>query len=283
MKKKLSALLLSLSVLSNLFCFPVRAELSGDLNSDGILNTEDVLLLRNYLHGKSSFTENQFDTADINHDNAVNIFDYCLLKQKILYPPENVMLAVPEFNQHPDWPTGCESAALYMLLHYYDVNVSMEQIVDVLPKGPLPYQVNGTLYGANPEREFVGNPKDSNSYGVFNRPMASTAVAFRSGVHTKTGASLSEVISLLNQGTPVMVWYASNPEKGITYRRSWYDYETGVLIQWPSGEHAVVVCGHDADTLTYRDPNTGSSRTMQQSVFQNIFDEMGGRILYFDN
>ncbi|MBR1529408.1 MAG: C39 family peptidase [Oscillospiraceae bacterium] len=268
-----------------LLCSPLhaQAELLGDLNSDGELHTEDVLLLKDYLHGKINFNYQQYQTADLNHDHTVNIFDLCLLKQKMIYPPEEVILDVPEFNQHPDWPTGCESAALYMLLHYYDVNVSMEQIVEVLPKGPLPYTVNGKLYGANPEREFVGHPSDSNSYGVFNRPIASTAVAFRSGVNTKKGASLKEVILLLNQGTPVMVWYASNPEKGITYRRSWYDYETGEFIQWPSGEHAVVVCGHDADTLTYRDPNTGSSQTMKQSVFQTIFDEMGGRILYFDD
>jgi len=280
-KNKLLAFLTALMLLCN--PLPVHAGLLGDLNSDGELSTEDILILENYLHKKINLNYQQYQTADMNHDDNINIFDLCLLKQKILYPPEEIMLAVPEFNQHPDWPTGCESAALYMLLHYYDVNAGMEQIVDVLPKGPLPYTVSGKLYGANPEREFVGNPKDSNSYGVFNRPMASTAVAFRSGVNTKKGASLKEVISLLNQKTPVMVWYASNPEKGITYKRSWYDYETGELIQWPSGEHAVVICGHDADTLTYRDPNTGSSRTMKQSVFQTIFDEMGGRILYFDD
>ena len=280
-KSRLSAVMLAVSLL----CAPMqaKAELWGDVNSDGLVNAEDIALMQNYLHGKSQFTEAQFRTADLNHDDAVNIFDFCLLKQKVIRTPEEVSLSVMTFSQHPDYPTGCESASLCMLLHYYDVNVAMEQIVDVLPKGPLPYSSGGTLYGANPEREFVGNPKDSNSYGVYNRPIASTAVAFRSGVHTKQGASLAEVISLLNQGTPVMAWYCTNPDKGITYRRSWYDYETGEFIQWPSGEHAVVICGHDAEYITYRDPNTGGSRTMKQSVFQKVFDEMGGRILYFDD
>lgn len=269
----------------SLLCAPMqaKAELWGDVSSDGLVNADDIALMQNYLHGKSQFTEAQFRTADLNHDDAVNIFDFCLLKQKVIRTPEEVSLSVMTFSQHPDYPTGCESASLCMLLHYYDVNVAMEQIVDVLPKGPLPYSSGGTLYGANPEREFVGNPKDSNSYGVYNRPIASTAVVFRSGVHTKQGASLAEVISLLNQGTPVMAWYCTNPDKGITYRRSWYDYETGEFIQWPSGEHAVVICGHDAEYITYRDPNTGGSRTMKQSVFQKVFDEMGGRILYFDD
>ncbi len=280
MKRKLLAFLLSLTFLSS----PVqaKAELWGDINNDGVVSAGDAALLQDYLHGRTQLTQAQWRTADLNHDDTVNIFDFCLLKQKVLNMPEEVMLDVMTFNQHPTYPTGCESAALYMLLHYYDVNVSMEQIVSVLPKGPVPYTQNGKKYGANPEREFVGNPKDFSSYGVYNRPIAMTAVAFRSGVHTKSGASLTEVISLLNQGTPVIAWYCTNPEKGITYRNSWYDYETGEFIQWPGGEHAVVVCGHDAENLTYRDPNTGSSRTMSQSFFQQVFDELGGRIVYFD-
>ena len=46
-----------------------------------------------------------------------------------------VMLSVMEYRQHPDYPTGCESAALYILLKYYNVNVTMEEIVNALPKG----------------------------------------------------------------------------------------------------------------------------------------------------
>ena len=281
MKRKLLAFLLSLTFLSS----PVqaKAELWGDINNDGVVSAGDAALLQDYLHGRTQLTQAQWRTADLNHDDTVNIFDFCLLKQKVINTPEKVMLPVMTFNQHPDYPTGCESAALCMLLHYYDVHVAMEQIVAVLPKGPVPYTQNGKKYGANPEREFVGNPKSSDSYGVYNRPIATTAVAFRNGVHTKSGASLTEVISLLNQGTPVIAWYCTNPERGITYRNSWYDYETGEFIQWPGGEHAVVVCGHDAETITYRDPNTGSSRTMSQSFFQQVFDELGGRIVYFDD
>ena len=84
----------------------------------------------------------------------------------------------------------------------YNVNVTMEQIVNKLPKGPLPYEKNGVIYGANPEKEFVGNPRNSYSYGVFNIPIAKTAAQFRSGVVTKKGASISEIISIIDSGTP---------------------------------------------------------------------------------
>ena len=195
----------------------------------------------------------------------------------------SVHLDVMEYNQHPSYPTGCESAALYMLLKYYDVNVTMEQIVQALPKGPLPYYSNGTLYGANPETEFVGDPHSSYSYGVFNEPLAKTAAKFKSGVKTKKGSSIDEIIALLKTGKPVVAWYTTTPGKDIYYNDSWYDYKTGKLIRWPAGEHAVVVCGFNiaSKTLTYRDPNTGGSRTVSFGTFEGVFKELGSRILYY--
>ena len=106
----------------------------------------------------------------------------------------------------------------------------------MLPKGPLPYEKNGVIYGANPEKEFVGNPRNSYSYGVFNIPIAKTAAQFRSGVVTKKGASISEIISIIDSGNPVIAWYTSDPDKDIAYNDSWYDYQTNELIRWPAGE-----------------------------------------------
>ena len=39
-----------------------------------------------------------------------------------------VLLDVPIVNQHPEYPTGCESIALYMLLQYYGTDVTKEEI-----------------------------------------------------------------------------------------------------------------------------------------------------------
>lgn len=193
-----------------------------------------------------------------------------------------VMLSVMEYSQHPDYPTGCESAALYILLKYYNVNVTMEEIVNALPKGPTPYySSDGKLYGANPETEFVGNPRSSYSYGVFNVPIANTAEKFKKGASTKKGASLSEVTSLLDWHIPVIVWYSTKPYDGIYYSDSWYDYRTGELVRWPAGEHAVVVCGYSDSGITYSDPNTGSTRTIPRATFEKVFNQLGGRIVYY--
>ena len=64
----------------------------------------------------------------------------------------------PFINQYPDYPTGCESVSLTMLLNYYGILVTPDNVISSIVKGNLPYTKNGITYGGNPETEFVGNP-----------------------------------------------------------------------------------------------------------------------------
>lgn len=261
--------------------------LAGDLTQDGNISNYDTMLLQKYLLGTYAINPVQGALSDLNGDGTVNAVDLTLAKrQRLQNPtaaPRSVMLNVPEYSQHPEYPTGCESIALYILLQYYHTAVTPDEIIDALPKGPLPYYVGDVMYGANPEKEFVGDPRTNYSYGVFNGPIAQTAALFRSGVRTQTQVPLEDIFPILDTGNPVVAWYTTTPDRDIFYRRSWYDYETGELIRWPGGEHAVVICGYDlgAGTLTYRDPNTGGSNTLPIEKFRKIYDELGGRIVYY--
>ncbi len=205
---------------------------------------------------------------------------------------DEIMLSVPEYCQYPDYPTGCECSALYMLLLYYDVDVTMKEIVDVLPKGPLPYEdpessesdsteEEVVLYGANPEREFVGDPTNWSSYGVYNEPIRETAEVFRSGAISVTGATIDDIKEIIASGNPVIAWFTSNLEVGVEYRRSWLDYETGELVQWLSYEHAVVVYGISDELVYYNDPQTGSGRSLDIETFTEMFQLFGSRIVYY--
>ncbi len=193
-----------------------------------------------------------------------------------------VLLDVIEFCQYPDYPTGCESVSLYMLLNYYGVaDGTVERIYDLLPMGAQPYDdETGVRRGANPEREFVGDPRSENSYGVFNRPIARVAEQLMPGVQTREGAAVDDIRAILDTGNPVLAWYVSAPMRDIMYRWSWLD-ENGETVHWPGGEHAVVICGYEGDTLTYRDPNAGATVVMGADAFARSFSELGGRIVYY--
>ena len=193
----------------------------------------------------------------------------------------SVMLDVIEFCQYPDYPTGCESVSLYMLLEYYGAGVTVDQIYDLLPMGAQPYDdENGVRHGANPEREFVGDPRSEYSYGVFNEPIAQVAEQLMPGVHTEKNATIDDIKAILDTGNPVLAWYVSAPMRDIMYRWKWLD-ENGETVSWPGGEHAIVICGYDDTSLIYRDPNAGTTVAIDYGTFEKSFTELGGRIVYY--
>ncbi|MDE6519406.1 MAG: peptidoglycan DD-metalloendopeptidase family protein [Ruminococcus sp.] len=48
---------------------------TGDINSDGVVNIADMVLLQQYLLGKTSLSATQYTYADINRDSVVDVFD----------------------------------------------------------------------------------------------------------------------------------------------------------------------------------------------------------------
>ena len=198
---------------------------------------------------------------------------------------KKVLLDIEAINQHPDYPTGCESVSLYMLLSYYNVDVTIDEIIDELPKGPVPYGSGDDVKGANPEKEFVGNPKSKYAYGVFNEPIRQTADKFKEGALTKKNATIDDLYKILLSNNPIEVWFTTNLEEGIVYREQdkWYDYETGEVVRWPRHEHAILVTGIDNDYIYYNDPNTGNNEKLEKDRFNKFFQQMDGRIVYYNN
>lgn len=198
---------------------------------------------------------------------------------------KEVLLDIEAINQHPDYPTGCESVSLYMLLSYYNVDVTIDEIIDELPKGPVPYGSGDDVKGANPEKEFVGNPKSKYAYGVFNEPIRQTADKFKEGALTKKNATMDDLYKILLSNNPIEVWFTTNLEEGIVYREQdkWYDYETGEVVRWPRHEHAILVTGIDNDYIYYNDPNTGNKEKLEKDKFNKFFQQMDGRIVYYNS
>ncbi|MDE6708283.1 MAG: hypothetical protein K2K06_09655 [Oscillospiraceae bacterium] len=56
----------------------------GDIDNNSMLSVQDLILLRKYLIGKISFTEDEFLRADVSQDNIVNIYDFVILKKMLL-------------------------------------------------------------------------------------------------------------------------------------------------------------------------------------------------------
>ncbi len=183
-------------------------------------------------------------------------------------------------SQYPEWPTGCESVALYILLDYYRVDASVRDIVEALPKELLPWEEDGITYGGNPERGFVGDPSDRGSYGVLNGPIAAAANRFLGGAVAESGLSVRDVESILRSGAPLICWVSMYPhsEPKISH---WTDAVTGEQVTWIGGEHAVVVYGREGMDFKVSDPRSGRREVMSRSDFAAGFARHGGRVVYY--
>ncbi|MDE5885633.1 MAG: glycoside hydrolase family protein [Oscillospiraceae bacterium] len=56
----------------------------GDVNQDGVADSQDLQFLQDYLQCKAMLTKEQFEIADMNLDGVCNIFDFLILKRILL-------------------------------------------------------------------------------------------------------------------------------------------------------------------------------------------------------
>lgn len=187
---------------------------------------------------------------------------------------------VPTINQYPDYPTGCESVALTILLKYYGVSVTPNDIINKLEKGKTPYTKDDVTYGGNPELEFIEDPRTQNSYGVYEKPIAKVAGTYKPGIINATGTSFDEILKIVKSGRPVLAWTSmglSTPH----ISTSWIYEPTGETIYWKSGEHAVVIIGYTTDKIIISDPIGGKIKYQSLSLFRERYNYFGKKALYY--
>lgn len=70
--------------------FPAdTAQLTGDLNGEGMISASDAALLQRHLTGDERLSSDALSDADILADGSVNIFDLCALKMQASTPVQN--------------------------------------------------------------------------------------------------------------------------------------------------------------------------------------------------
>ena len=188
---------------------------------------------------------------------------------------------VKPINQFPDYPVGCESIALQILLNYYGVVVSAVDIVNGLKKGDVPHYDGETLYGGNPEKEFVGDPRDIHSYGVYEKPIAEVANKFKPGIKNITGTDLNDLLKLIDEGYPVQIWSSIKLLEPFISQK-WIHKDTGNIINWKAQLHSVVLMGYSDDVVVVADPDVGAIREFDRKKFEEIYNYFGKRALYYN-
>jgi len=185
---------------------------------------------------------------------------------------ENHIDNVPYLNQKKlGYPTGCEAVSATMVLKYKGYDVSVEDIVENTANGSKKYQEDdGTWYGADPFKEFVGHPSlglSKGSYGVFAEPIAKAMSQYAENkVKNISGCTVKQLFSYVSNGEPVVVWCVKNAgdlKQGVRWK-----YEDGSgSFEELIGEHCAVLIGYDEKYVYLNDPSAGENVKQDKDKF----------------
>ena len=191
---------------------------------------------------------------------------------------ETKIAGIPVISQWPNLPTGCEATSLTMLMNFFGTNLTKEQVASMQPSGPNLYRVNGVLYGADPNKEFIGSPYDSHSFGIYHQPFIPIIEAyFPNRSENLSGGPVSNLYSTIDSGRPVLVW-ATVGMVQVTPGIKW-TLADGTVFQWKNGNHALLLVGYTDTQVIMNDPWTGKEEYYNKAAFEDRWTAMGKQAL----
>ncbi len=198
-------------------------------------------------------------------------------------PASALVENVPFLNQKLlGYPMGCEAVSATMVLRYYGYDVKVEDVVAAVPSGAKKEQINGVWYGADPFKEFVGDPRCTGSqgaYGCFAPPLVIGMQKFAGDrVKNISGCSLEELYGYVADGKPVVIWGASN-DAVLRDGVDWYIIDengnlTGETFHEIVREHCMVLVGYDENNVILNNPNHGAYITQPKSMFTSNWNKL---------
>lgn len=168
-------------------------------------------------------------------------------------------ISVPYIDQTKYWPTGCESVSAVMLLNYLKCDITVDEFIkEFLPMKAF-WDVDGVIYGANPNVEFAGSPYDRESFGcyapviekVLNNIFERYNMPYKAV--SATGVETEELLKkYIDRDIPVVYW-ASIELKPTIIGPEW-KLDNGETFMWISNEHCMLLVGYDDKKLYFNDP-----------------------------
>ncbi len=196
--------------------------------------------------------------------------------QNEVTPIPDFPLDVPLLNQMdpPRLYNGCEVTSMAMILNYFDIAVTKNELAEKVNRVPLVYS-NG-LRG-NPNKGFVGDMEDGPGLSIYHGPLAD---ATRSYVGDRlidfTGSAPDKLFHYLDQGLPVWVIVTSTFGPVNSFRT----WET------PSGKievtfdlHSVVLTGYDKNNFYINNPYGLKNQKVNKEQFIKGWKQLGSQAI----
>ncbi len=200
-------------------------------------------------------------------------------------------MSIPYVSQLPKYPTGCEAASCCMLLKYYKFNVTIDEMVEAIPRKNL-YRKNGKTYGPDINEMFVGDPRcyytsDTPGYGVFSPAVTKSLqkVIDQKGGGYKavkiSGCTFQELLGHISNGQPAIVW-ATYKMKTPTEKNAWYIEGTDKYFSYPRGTHVMILSGFSDSEVVTVDPYDNGVLNFSKSTFEDRWNLLGKQAIVLE-
>lgn len=185
-------------------------------------------------------------------------------------------LNVPIENQMPDLPNGCEVTSLSMLLNYYQIKVTKNELAQRIHHVSS-YDDN---YRGNPNEGFVGYMSQANGgWCVYNKPLYDVALQYTDRIANATGDDFEQIISLVSDGHPVMI-ITTLKYRPVNDMQRWHTRQ-GVVRVTPSS-HACVIVGYNRpkNYVLVNDPYGIKNKKVDWHNLEASYNQQGKQALY---
>lgn len=187
-------------------------------------------------------------------------------------------LNVPLENQMPDLPNGCEVTSLSMLMNYYGIKVSKNELAETIQH--VDSFTDGGKYRGNPHQGFVGHMAIANAgWCVYNEPLYNVARKYTSHIENITGSDFLSLLKLVSNGHPVMIITTTTFNK-VNNMQTW-DTNTGKVNVTPSS-HACVITGYSKPkkVIYVNNPYGYKNQPVNWKNLQASYNQQGRQALY---
>lgn len=187
-------------------------------------------------------------------------------------------LNVPLENQMPDLPNGCEVTSLSMLMNYYGIKVSKNELAETIQH--VDSFTDGGKYRGNPHQGFVGHMTIANAgWCVYNEPLYNVARKYTSHIENITGSDFLSLIKLVSNGHPVMIITTTTFNK-VNNMQTW-DTNTGKVNVTPSS-YACVITGYSKPkkVVYVNNPYGYKNQPVNWKNLQASYNQQGRQALY---
>ncbi len=193
----------------------------------------------------------------------------------------HLIQSVPLICQFPEFPSGCESVASVMALQYVGENISVSRFIDNCLNTGAVYRKDGVLYGPDPYKQFVGDPRSQYALGCYAPVIENALVRYfgdAARVKNTTGETLDTLCErYITNDMPALVWvsiYMKDTGNG----NVWYT-EDGKRFQWLMNEHCMVLVGYDANGYYFNDPYSGKQLYYDKTLSAKRYETFGRQSL----